>query len=193
MWRNFLSDLGMTVAYNGQTNRAGALCFVLSLVILVVALGGCLWEFLVFYSREPRPRRFARAAGVVGVLVCLAFTGVAVTPENRVMALHVTVTLLAWRVFPFLSLLLTIASLRSNIVPSRVAIAWATLTVVLTAYVVVLDWGPEVATLDGLRAQVVAQKIVTAAVLVTCLYLSVEGNRVLAAASNAAPNEGARV
>jgi hypothetical membrane protein len=184
---NFLSDLGMTVAYNGQTNRIGALCFVSSLVILVIALGSCLWQFLIFYASEPRPRRFARAAGVAGVIVCLAFTGVAITPENRVMALHVTVTLLAWRVFPFVSLFLTVASLRSSMVPHRVAIAWAILTIVLAAYVVILSWGPDLTTVDGLRAQVVAQKIVTATVVAIFLYLTVEGNRVLARSMSAKP------
>jgi hypothetical protein len=185
--QNFLSDLGMTVAYNGQTNRIGALCFVSSLVILVIALGGCLWQFLVFYSSEPRPRRFARAAGVAGVVVCLAFTGVAITPENRVMALHMTVTLLAWRVFPFVSLFLTVASLRSSVVPPRVAIAWAILTMILAAYVVILGWGPALTTVDGLRAQVVVQKIVAATVVAIFLYLSVEGNRVLEHSMSAKP------
>jgi hypothetical protein len=187
--QNFLSDLGMTVAYNGQPNRVGALCFVLSLVILLVALSASLWKFLIFYSSEPRPRRFARAAGATGVIVCLAFSGVAVTPENRVMALHVTATLLAWRVFPILSFFLAVASLRSSLVPSRVAIVWATLTVVLTAYVGILGWGPELTTLDGLRVQAVAQKIVAATVVAIFLYLSVEGDRVLARISCAARND----
>lgn len=38
--QNFLSDLGMTVAYNGQSNGLGAALFVLSLLLLVVGLGG---------------------------------------------------------------------------------------------------------------------------------------------------------
>ena len=127
----------------------------------------------------------------MGAIVCLAFAGVAFTPENRMMALHVTATLLAWRVFPLLSLLLTVASLRSTIVSSGVAIAWATLTVVLTAYVVILGWGPGLTTLEGFRVQVVAQKIVAVTVVAIFLYLSVEGNRVLAGFSRTPPLEGA--
>ena len=37
--QNFLSDLGMTVAYNGQPNRIGALLFVISLVVLIIGFG----------------------------------------------------------------------------------------------------------------------------------------------------------
>jgi hypothetical membrane protein len=175
--QNFLSDLGMTVAYGGQPNRLGAFLFILSLVTLVVGLGGCLVEFLRVCSTEPRPRRLARAASAVGLLVVAAFVGVAVTPENRVMALHVRFTLFAWRVFPVLTLFLALASLSSSVMSRGVTIAWAGLTVILLAYVLLLGWGPSVETLDGLRVQVVAQKIVVVAVVSISLYLSIEGNR----------------
>jgi hypothetical membrane protein len=176
---NFLSDLGMTVAYAGQTNSRGALLFVLALVIVVLGLGGCLVGFIRLYSDAPRARRLARAAGVVGILVCAAFVGVAVTPENRVMALHVRFTLFAFRVFPLLSALLALASLYSNGVPRRVAVAWAALTAILAAYVVVLGWGPSPRTADGLVFQVAAQKIVTVAAVSFFVYLSIEADRVL--------------
>ena len=42
---NFLSDLGMTVAHDGEPNRLGALLFVLSLTILVVGMGGLCAQF----------------------------------------------------------------------------------------------------------------------------------------------------
>src|SRR5205823_3965085 len=40
------------------------------------------------------------AAGAVGLLACAAFVGVALTPENAVMDLHVAFTLWAWRIVP---------------------------------------------------------------------------------------------
>lgn len=182
--RNFLSDLGMTVAYDGRSNRLGALCFVLSLGTLVVAMGGCLIGFLRFYALEPRARRLARAASAVGFVVCAAFGAVAITPENHVMTLHIGVTLLAWRAFPVLSLLLAFASRYSTVVSPRVAVAWAALTVALTGYVIILSWGPALDTDAGLRVQVVAQKGITAVVLAIFLYLSVEGNRAAARVPN---------
>ena len=176
---NFLSDLGMTVAYAGQTNSVGALLFVLALVTVVLGLGGCLVGFIRLYSDAPRARRLARAAGVVGILVCSAFVGVAVTPENRVMALHVRFTLFAFRIFPLLSALLALASLYSSGVPRRVAVTWAVLTAILAAYVVVLGWGPSPRTVDGLVFQVAAQKIVALAAVSFFVYLSIEADRVV--------------
>jgi hypothetical protein len=54
--RNFLSDLGMTVAHGGQANRLGALLFVASLIVLVLGLGACLVGFVRLYSAT-RARR----------------------------------------------------------------------------------------------------------------------------------------
>jgi hypothetical protein len=40
------------------------------------------------------------------------------------------------------------------------AIGWITLTVVLSTYVVMLGWGPDLTTVGGLTTQVVSQKLV---------------------------------
>src|SRR6185503_7261257 len=121
-------DLGMTVAYNQHPNKLGAALFVLSLTILVAGLGGCLAGLVRLYSKSARARRLARAAAAVGLLVCAAFVGVAVTPENRVMGLHVELTLMAFRIFPILSLLFLLATVYSGTFPRRVTVVWAALT-----------------------------------------------------------------
>ena len=159
--QNFLSDLGMTVAYDGRSNRLGALLFVSSLGILIVGLGSALLAIVKLHSRHPASRRLARAAAVVGVLVCASFVGVAATPENRVMALHVQFTLFAFRAFPAGALFFALASFADPAFPRRVTVAWLVLTLVLAAYVVMLGWGPNVMTTHGLGIQVAAQKIVT--------------------------------
>ena len=183
LWRNFLSDLGMTVAWDRRPNALGAALFVASLGILVLGLGGCLVGVVRVYSTSNSARRFARAAAAVGLSLCAAFVGVAVTPENRVMSLHVGVTLFAFRTFPILSLLLLLATLHSGVFPRGVSIAWAALTAVLTAYVAVLGWGPSLTTANGLTFQVVAQKIVVVVALSVFVYITVEADRVIGRSS----------
>jgi hypothetical membrane protein len=174
---NFLSDLGTTVAFDGRPNALGALLFVASLVVLVVALGGCLLGFVRLYARSPGQRALALAAAAVGALVAAAFVGVALTPENRAMALHVRFTLLAFRAFPLVTLLLTLAALRDRALPTRVAVGWGVLTVVLAAYVALLEWGPSGATPRGLAIYVIAQKVVTVASVGIVLWLGAEADR----------------
>src|SRR5262249_41845852 len=159
-FQNFLSDLGMTVAYNGERNRLGAACFIASLVLLVGGLGGCVVGFYRQYSSERKSRGLARAAGVVAVLVCLAFVGVAATPENLVFGLHVQLTFFAFRAFLVSAILLTIASKVYSKSPPRVWIAWTVLTIALAIYVWIQNFGPHVRDPGGLEVQVIAQKVI---------------------------------
>src|SRR5262245_43286490 len=77
--QNFLSDLGMTVAYDGRPNAVGALCFVAALGVLVVGLGRSLVGFVRGYAVTATARRFAYMAGAFGVAAGVAFAGVALT------------------------------------------------------------------------------------------------------------------
>ena len=177
--QNFLSDLGMTVAYNGQPNRFGALLFVISLLVLIVGFGGAMLWFIRLYSRTPTSRNLAQGAGLTGVLVCLSFVGVAFTPENAVMRLHVQFTLFAFRAFPVASVLLLLAAYKSGVATPGALFAWIVSTICLTAYVVFLSIGPSPNTPNGLVACVIAQKSVTIAIVVSLTYVCRETARSL--------------
>jgi hypothetical protein len=177
--RNFLSDLGMTVSYDGGSNRLGAALFILSLLILVVGLGGALLGFVRMCSDVPRARFWSRAAGFAGLLACVGFVGVAMTPENRVMALHIGFTLFAWRIVAVASLCLTFAFIHVSTFPRRVRLTWAAMTAGLFLYVALLGWGPSPATPDGLLVDVLAQKLITVIVVGALTYLSIEADRIL--------------
>jgi hypothetical protein len=178
---NFLSDLGMTVAYDGSANRLGSLLFVIAVIVAALGVGACVPGFVRLHSDTPRARRFARAAAVVGFAVCAAFIGVALTPEDRVLGLHVWFTFQAFRVFPLVTLLFALASRASPNHPRRLTIAWVVLTSILLAYVGVLEWGPRLTTPGGLMTQVIAQKVVAISAVVVGFFLSLEADRLRAA------------
>ena len=176
---NFLSDLGMTVAYDGQPNGIGAALFVASIGLLVVGIGGALIGFVRLYASTTRGRRFAYAAAVAGVLDCACFIGVALTPENRAMALHVAFTLAAFRILPVAALLITLAAHATATTPPRIVRAWAALTAVLIAYVVMLQGGAWTATAAGFVAQVIAQKIVAIVMVSVVVWQSHVATRMM--------------
>ena len=176
-FQNFLSDLGMTVAYNGAANRPGSASFILSLVLLVIGLGGCVIGFFRQYSADPRSRPWARAAAFVALLVCLAFVGVAATPENLVLGLHIQLTFFAFRAFLASAVLFTVASARCSSAPPRVSVGWSVLTVALGIYVWLQTWGPHVRDPGGLEVQVVAQKLISIVAISILLYQSVQAER----------------
>jgi hypothetical membrane protein len=161
--QNFLSDLGMTVAYNGRPNHPGSTLFLASLCAMVIGLGSALWHMIQRYLAMAASRSAARAAWAATIVVCLAFVGVAFTPEDRVMEWHVQFTLLTFRLAPLVPCMLAIAASRAGHNTRRAAIGWATLTVVMVAYLLLLMFGPATTTEHGLRAMVLAQKLTTVA------------------------------
>jgi hypothetical protein len=176
-FHNFFSDLGATVAFNGQPNRIGALLFVVSLVVLVIGMGGILVGLGKVYSRSPSAVPFVWLATLVGVFVCASFIGVAVTPENHVRSVHVLFTKLAFRAFPGVPLFLALAARRSARRP-QVMVAWVTMLVLLIAYVAVLDFGPRASTPNGLVVQVTAQKIVAVGAVLLLVYQSFQAEKI---------------
>ena len=174
---NFLSDLGATVAHNGEANHVGSVLFVIALLLLVVGIGGSLIGLVRLHSTVPQGRPFARFAGLIGLVVCLCFAGVAVTPENRLLGAHVFFTKAAFRLFPLVPLFLFVASLRDRELSRGVRAAWLFLTVMLAGYVWVLDFGPRVSAPGGLVTQVTAQKIISITVVATFVYLSLAAER----------------
>ena len=175
--RNFLSDLGMTVAYNGELNRLGASLFVASLLILIAGVGTLLVALVARYSNTRRSRSFAIAACATSAIAGIAFVAVAFTPENRFMATHVQATLLAWRLVPVGAAFLTLAAAFANGATRGSTVILGALTGLLTGYVALLQWGPSIATLAGLHTAVVAQKVVTIILVGGVLLLSAQADR----------------
>lgn len=170
---NFLSDLGMTVAYNGTSNRVGAALFVSSIVLLIVGMGGALAGFVRLYGSSQRARRFALSAGVLGLIDCACFAGVALAPEDRAMSMHVAFTLAAFRILPFAALLITLAAHATPGTPRAVVGVWALLTIVLLAYVVMLQGGAWARSPAGFASQVLAQKVVAVVMVSALVWQSV--------------------
>jgi hypothetical membrane protein len=166
---NFLSDLGMTVAYNHEPNRLGAFLFVASLLLLVTGLGGVVVIIAKFLAVDPKSRRWAQFALITLLLSCIAFVGVAATPENLSMPLHISFTFWGWRIVPVVALFLGFASRQNAKLGPRAAIAFFATALLLGAYAAVLDWGPSVTEPHGLVVQVIAQKVASVIVIATLL------------------------
>lgn len=183
---NFLSDLGSTVAFNGQRNVVGAVLFSVSVLIMVLVLAGSIVVTVRSLSATPRARSFARLAAVAGVLVCAGFLGVALTPADRAWRLHMAFSMLAFRSFPVATALLAIATARDARFRPRATVGWITLTIVLAGLIAMSHLGPSADTEHGLVTQVITQKIMAISVLVV---LWVESREAEVASSRASLGE----
>jgi hypothetical protein len=170
--QNFLSDLGMTVAYGGGSNRIGATLFVASMLTLLAVAGTTFRPLMSSLLRIPGSRHWAGAAATCVLLTCVAFTGVAFTPENRAMDLHVSFTVWGWRIVALLALLLAVAAWRAGETYRRVARICAAAGTLLAGYVALFTWGPSGGTASSLMVHVVAQKAAAALVVMALIGLA---------------------
>jgi len=175
---NFLSDLGNTVAFNYQRNLAGSVLFGAGALVGVLSLAACIVATLRLLGDAPTARRFARLAAGVGVLTCVAFLVVGLTPADQAWQLHSVAGKLAFRSLPITTALLAIATIRDARFRKRAAAGWAVLTLVLVGLIAAAILGPKPDTDSGLVTQVVMQKIMVMAILIALWVESGEADLV---------------
>ena len=176
---NFLSDLGTGVALNYQRNATGAVLFVVSVVVGVLALGSLIVATVRLLSAAPRARSFALLAAVAGVIACVGFLGAAIVPVDRAWRLHTLSGMAGFRSFPVVTALLAIATARDARFRSRAAVGWAALTIVVIGLIVASLLGPTTDTERGLATQVIMQKIMVASMILVLWFESHEAEIVI--------------
>jgi hypothetical membrane protein len=177
-FHNSLSDLGRTVAWNGEANP-GSLFLAAASLIFVLAGIACFVALLRTYRSLPVTDALARAAGAAVLLASVGLVGAALMPQDRDFALHSRMTLLAVGSFPVATALLAAATALNEHVRRRAAIGWLVLTSVVVAWAFVMPMRPT--TDRELAIPVTLQKIVAIALIVTLTFESLEAERLVAA------------
>jgi hypothetical protein len=185
LFQNSLSDLGSTIAWNGQPNYFGALSFVSGFAILALAGAVCFVALVRVYSSSRITRWLARAASAAGILSCAALIAAAVAPEDRNPALHGQFTWIACGAFLAATLLFTFATALNDNFRRRVPLGWTLLTLVLFAWIAV---GPLRLINDpSLTIAIVLQKVVGIMMLSIFAFQSYEAKRALASVTGNRP------
>jgi hypothetical protein len=165
-FQNFLSDLGLAVAYSGESNLASRILFTASLT----AAGGALASYFAAALKLLTGRglwlwlaAFGSGAGLVSAA---AFIGIGLTPADLFLERHINLVLLAFVAFLAAALPYVPVMLRRRAYPRRYAGVFILFTALLGAYVWLILNGPPFETDRGRLIQIVGQKVIVyAAVL----------------------------
>ena len=166
-FHNFFSDLGMTVAHNGEANTFSFLLFSLALSLAGLSL-------IVFFLLMPRYFQsdrlglaLSRLGAFFGILAGLCFIGVAFTPANLLLAAHVNFVYGAFGSYFIATLFFLAAMLKVPAFVARYLIVLVVFAVILGGYVWLLFYGP-----GELTIQVTGQKIVAYAAIITVFIMA---------------------
>ena len=172
-FRNFFSDLGMTVAHNGASNW-------LSAALFFIALSGAGLGIIMLFLRLPRVFGYwyCWVGSLFGIVAGLSFIGVALTPANLLLMAHAGFVYAAFLSFFGAALIYTVAILRSADYPKRYAAVFGFFTLLLAIYIWLLFFGPPASTTDGLLIQVTGQKLIAYAGIIAVFIQAYGAQRV---------------
>lgn len=175
---NFLSDLGMTHAFNGRANTTSAVLFSIALATIGLALVAFAWTWRGFAFGLGRARWLGHTSAVLGTLSGLCFTGVACTPFDLALDAHNTFVIAAFGLLMLYVATITIVMWRNGIAGIRFAANFAYLILVV-GYVVLVLAGPRLWTPHGHTVQVIGQKVIAYGSMLHVLYLATSTRRAL--------------
>lgn len=184
-FQNFLSDLGNTVSFSGESNRVSSILALAVCALVVPTVLACILAFVRLYSSSRSGRWIAIAAAMLTAISCVGMTGVAMSPGNLALTRHVRFSLLTLAPWPVASLLFAVVTARDDRFRWGVPAAWLALTFVSAGLLSVGLWGPSITTDIGLTMAVTAQKIAVLTALGVFVYQTCEADRLAVRARKA--------
>jgi hypothetical protein len=164
---DFLSNLGMITALSGKPNWVSAVLFFISLA----AAGACLVIFFVLFPRFFKDSRLQRILGmtgsIIGVLAGISFIGIAFAPADIARPAHIQFVTWAFRLFPLAVLCYVPVMFMGRHYPKGYAWVFTVFCLMLIGYYMLLTNGPSFTSPEGLVIQVVGQKVISYASIVS--------------------------
>jgi hypothetical membrane protein len=180
---NFLSNLGMVTALSGEPNWISAVLFFLSLA----AAGACLVIFFVLFPRffqQTRLQRILSMTGsTLGVIAGISFIGIAFSPADLARPLHIQFVMWAFRLFPLAVLCYVPVMFLNQGYPKPYAWVFTVFCLMLIGYYLLLTNGPSFSSPEGLVIQVVGQKVISYASIISIFIQSLGAYRFLGKSS----------
>lgn len=166
---NFFSDLGRTVSVGGHPNRLASLLFTLGLGTGGVSLMAFFVAFRQFFQRQLWLGCLGSSAGI---LAGGGFIGVAFTPADIAGEAHGQFTVWAFRCFLLAAVLFTVAIYYNRAFPRAWGLVFLAFAALLDGYLLLLTKGPPLTSLYGVTVQVVGQKVIAYASVLSVTLLS---------------------
>ncbi len=159
--QNFLSDLGRWSAWNGDQNFYSSFFFGLAFVGVGVVFTLFFLNLHSLFSAEKSSHSVSKIGSAAGVMGAVFIAGVGFTPGDIAFDSHIFFANWFIRFFLAAALCYTIVFYRSEIMEVRYASGYAFFALLITTYIMILEFGPIIQqSLWALKVQVVAQKII---------------------------------
>jgi len=171
-FKNFLSDLGRTVTFNGVTNFYSSFFFNNALC-LAGLLFSVFYYFLPKFFQQENFFKISIIGSTFGILSCLCFIGTGLTPADLNLDAHIFFSnYLFYLSFPA-TLIYSYVIIRSHKINTLYGIGYFAFAISLVSYIFILEFGPAPKESHfGLVFQATSQKIITICFVLATWMLS---------------------
>ena len=171
-FKNFLSDLGRTVTFNGVTNFYSSFFFNNALCIAGL-LFSVFYYFLPKFFQQENFFKISIIGSTFGILSCLCFIGTGLTPADLNLDAHIFFSnYLFYLSFPA-TLIYSYVIIRSRKLNTIYGIGYFAFAISLVSYIFILEFGPHPSESDfSLIFQATSQKIITICFVLATWMLS---------------------
>ena len=171
-FKNYLSDLGRTLTFNGNTNFYSSFFFNNALCIAGL-LFSVFYYFLPKFFQQENFFKISIIGSTFGILSCLCFIGTGLTPADLHLDAHIFFSnYLFYLSFPA-TLIYSYVIIRSRELNTLYGIGYFAFAISLVSYIFILEFGPHPSESDfSLIFQATSQKIITICFVLATWMLS---------------------
>ena len=172
--RNFLSDLGRTLSYDGEVNFLSSQLFNMTLI-----LSGVVFAIFYLHLRKiftaDNQRTLALIGSFFGVLGGLSLAGVGLTPADLYLDLHMICATWLFRFFFVASLCYSMVIFLHSQFENKYAMGYLLFTLSILFYILISELGPSPKEVSwALTLQVISQKMILL-ILMSAIYIQTIG------------------
>ncbi len=169
---NTFSDSGRIVAHSGNPNMVSSVLWFIALWTLGFSI--ILFSLLIphYLSENCVEKGLTFVGSLLGIFSGISFIGLAFAPADLYPALHNRFNDLGF-IFGLLSIIFfTISMFWNKSYPRQYTLTFLVFTLITAIYVIVMFFGPDYRTPEGLLIQVVMQKIIAYSMIITFIIQS---------------------
>jgi hypothetical protein len=171
---NFFSDLGMINTYAGEPNTLSLLLFASALVLIGVVLILLFLVLLSYFRNSTAERNSSKIGTLAGILSGIACIGMALTPWDRFLDLHMVFAFGFSFSFIVAAFFYMLAIMKNYMYPNMYAAVFGIYILILAVFIGLMLWGPDIETHEGIRILATGQKICIYSGMI-CLFIQVVG------------------
>ena len=171
--QNYFSDLGRTNTINGIHNFLSSFIFNNTLMIMGLSIVYFYFHLPKLFKKNTIAYNLSRIASLIAITSGISFMGVGFTPSDLYLDEHMFFVRWAFRSFLIVAIIYIIAIFNAPDWPNKYALIYIGFALTLFSYILIMDFGPNgKESMEGLIIQVVAQKIIAIAFVISVYFKS---------------------